>query len=343
VYQRPHRALELIGERWGTFASSRGDQTRPRSLARLAETAAPAIPAVVSALAARPRAMAIAGALTIAFSAILVKQAGVSPSTAAIFRCAYALPVLGMLAWWEAKRLGPRSRRDRALAALAGVFFSVDLICWHHAIEDVGAGLATVLGNLQVAFVPLVAWLALGERPAARVLATLPLVLSGVVLISGVLEDGAYGANPTQGVIYGAATGLAYTGFILVLRAGSGELQRVAGPLFDATLVAAVAATVGGALIGDADLVPAWPAHAWLVILALSSQVLGWLLISASLPRLPAALTSLLLTIQPVGSVALGVVLFGEAPSALQLAGVAAILVGLVMVARVRPPPTEGI
>jgi drug/metabolite transporter (DMT)-like permease len=309
----------------------------------LARTAAPAIPAAVSALAARPRAMAIAGALTIAFSAILVKQAGVSPSTAAIFRCAYAVPVLAVLAWWEDQRLGPRSRRDRALAALAGVFFSVDLICWHHAIENVGAGLATVLGNLQVAFVPLVAWLALGERPAARVLATLPLVLSGVVLISGVLEDGAYGANPTQGVIYGAATGLAYTGFILVLRAGSGELQRVAGPLFDATLVAAVAATVGGALIGDVDLVPAWPAHAWLVILALSSQVLGWLLISASLPRLPAALTSLLLTIQPVGSVALGVVLFAEAPSALQLAGVAAILVGLVMVARVRPPPTEGI
>ena len=28
---------------------------------------------------------------------------------------------------------------------VAGVFFSVDLICWHHAIEDVGAGLATVL------------------------------------------------------------------------------------------------------------------------------------------------------------------------------------------------------
>ena len=88
-----------------------------------------------------------------------------------------------------------------------------------------------MLGNLQVAFVPLVAWLALGERPAARILATLPLVLSGVVLISGVLEDGAYGNDPSQGVVYGLATGLAYTGFILVLRAGSGQQQRVAGPL----------------------------------------------------------------------------------------------------------------
>jgi drug/metabolite transporter (DMT)-like permease len=297
----------------------------------------------VAALTARPRAMAIAGALTIAFSAILVKQSGVSPTTAAIFRCAYALPVLGALAWWEERRQGPRSARDRGLAAIAGIFFAADLIFWHHAIEDVGAGLATVLGNLQVAFVPLAAWLALGERPQGRALATLPLVLSGVVLVSGALEQGAYGTDPTQGVVYGVATGLAYTGFILVLRAGSGEQRRVAGPLFDATLVAAVAAVAAGAVIGDADLVPSWPAHVWLVTLALSSQVLGWLLISASLPRLPAALTSLLLTIQPVGSVVLGAILFAEAPSGLQLVGVAAILVGLVMVARVRAPETEGI
>jgi drug/metabolite transporter (DMT)-like permease len=306
-------------------------------------TVAARIRTPLAALAARPRAMAVAGALTIAFSAILVKQSGASPSTAAIFRCAYALPVLGALAWWEDGRLGPRGARERALAALAGVFFAADLICWHHAIENVGAGLATVLGNLQVAFVPLVAWLALGERPGARVLATLPLVLSGVVLISGAFESGAYGDDPTQGVIYGLATGLAYTGFILVLRAGSGDRLRVAGPLFEATLVAAVVAIGAGAVIGDADLVPSWPAHAWLATLALTSQVLGWLLISASLPRLPAALTSLLLTIQPVGSVALGAVLFGEAPSALQLLGVAAILGGLVMVARVRAPETEGI
>jgi drug/metabolite transporter (DMT)-like permease len=79
------------------------------------------------------------------------------------------------------------------------------------------------------------------------------------------------------------------------------------------------------------NLAPSWPSHAWLLVLALSSQVVGWLLISVSLPRLPAALTSVLLTIQPVGSVLLGVILLGEAPSALQLAGVAAIFAGIVV------------
>ncbi|HEX7299996.1 MAG TPA: DMT family transporter [Solirubrobacteraceae bacterium] len=309
----------------------------------MARAAAGRLHAPVASLAARPRGMAVAGALTIAFSAILVKQSGASPSTAAIFRCAYAVPVLWALAWREDRRLGPRPRRARALSALAGVFFAADLICWHHAIEEVGAGLATVLGNLQVAFVTLVAWLVLRERVAARVLGVMPLVLTGVVLISGALEHGAYGRDPTKGAIFGVATAMTYAGFILVLRSGGADLRRPAGPLFDATLVAALVAVAAGLVIGDADLVPSWPDHAWLATLALSSQVVGWLLISASLPRLPAALTALLLTIQPVGSVILGAVLFAEAPSALQLLGVAAILSGLVLVARVRAPASEGI
>jgi drug/metabolite transporter (DMT)-like permease len=287
-----------------------------------------------SALDRRPGVAAVLGALTIAFSAILVKLADVEPATAAIFRCAYALPVLGVFAWYEDRRYGRRPLRDRRLAIPAGIFFAADLIFWHHAIADVGAGLATVLGNTQVVVVPFVAWLLLHERVEARLLAALPLVCSGVVLISGVLETGAYGDHPVRGVVYGLLTGLSYAGFILVLRRAGADLRRPAGPLFDATAVAAVAAVIAGLAVGEADLVPSWPAHGWLVVLALTSQVLGWLLITVSLPRLPAALTSVTLTIQPVGSVLLGVILLGEEPSALQLAGVACILAGLVAIAR---------
>ena len=290
------------------------------------------------ALTTRPRALAVAGALIIAFSSILVKAAGVSPSTAAIFRCAYAVPLLALLAWLEDRRLGPRTPRERWLAAGAGVFFAADLICWHHAIADVGAGLSTVLANVQVALVPLVAWAVLAEHPGRRVLGTLPVLIGGVVLISGVLEQGAYGRAPEQGAAFGLATGLTYAGFLLVLRASSADLRRAAGPLCDATAVAAVASVGAGLVIGDADLAPSWPAHGYLVLLALSSQVVGWLLISSSLPRLPAALTSLLLTIQPVGSVLLAAAIFREAPTALQLLGVLTVLCGLVLVTARRAP-----
>jgi drug/metabolite transporter (DMT)-like permease len=316
-----------------------GGVTAPTAVTRPAVALEP-LP-VVARIMARPGLAAVAGALTIAFSAILVKLANVSPSTAAIFRCAYALPVLGALALWEDRRFGARARRDRLLAAGAGVFFAADLIFWHHAIHDVGAGLATVLGNLQVLIIPFAAWAILGERIGRRILLALPLVCCGVLLISGVLEAGAYGDHPMRGVLFGFLTGVAYAGFILVLRQGSGDLRRPAGPLFDATAVATLVAIAAGLIVGDADLVPSWPAHGWLLTLALTSQVVGWLLITVSLPRLPAALTSVTLTIQPVGSVILGVILLSEQPTVLQLAGVACILAALLSIAARRTPQAD--
>jgi len=281
--------------------------------------------------------MAVAGALTIAFSSILVRLSHTSPSTSAIFRCLYALPLLAVLALREDRRLGRRPARDRRLALVAGVFLGADLLCWHRSIADIGAGLSTVLANLQVVAVPLLAWALLAERPGRRVLAALPIVLAGIVLISGALEQGAYGRDPAAGAVFGVLTGLAYAGFILVLRQSSAQRRPPAGPLFDVTVAAAVTTLAGGLLIGDADLVPTWPAHGWLLTLALTSQILGWLLISQSLPRLPAAVASVLLTIQPIGAVILAAIIFGEAPTALQIVGVVALLAGLVAVARVRP------
>jgi drug/metabolite transporter (DMT)-like permease len=278
----------------------------------------------------------ILGALVIAFSAILVRLADVSPSTAAFFRCLYALPLLGLLAWHERRRFGDRSWRDRRLAWAAGLFFAADLTFWHHSIGAVGAGLATVLGNTQVLFVGLIAWAALRERPENRSLVASPVVFAGVVLISGVIGSGAYGDDPALGVLFGVLTGITYALFLLILRHGNTDDRRPAGPLFDATLSAAVFSALGGIAVGDIDWVPGAESQAWLVLLAMSSQVLGWLLISVSLPRLPAVLTSIVLTLQPVCTVFLGAVLLSEAPSAVQLTGVATVIAG-VAVATVRP------
>jgi drug/metabolite transporter (DMT)-like permease len=297
------------------------------------------------ALADRPVMTAVLGAMAIAFSGILVRLANVEPATAAIFRCAYALPALGLIAWLERRRHGPRPAAQVQLAMLAGIFLALDLVIWHHTIALVGAGLATVLGNTQVVIVAVLAWLFLGERPPRRTLLALPVVLIGVVLISGVIGKGAYGTNPGLGVVLGLVVGLVYAAFLLVLRRGNADIRRPAGPLFDATLIGALASLVIGLPLGEVDLVPRLPAHAWLLLLALTSQVVGWLIISVSLPRLPAALTSVILTLQPVASVLLAMVLLGEAPSAVQLLGAGTILSGLVL-ATIRfrgEPPREAV
>jgi drug/metabolite transporter (DMT)-like permease len=280
----------------------------------------------------------LAGALAIAFSGILYRYADVSPTTGAFFRCAFALPPLWLLARLEERRYGARPRRDRMLAWIAGLFFAVDLIFWHNAIEQVGAGLATVLGNTQVVLVALLAWAVLGERPPRTAVAAIPVVGFGVILISGALEDGAYGENPSLGALFGVLTGIAYSGFLLALREGNRDLRSPAGPLFDATLASALGCAAYGLIARDLDVTPSLDATGWLIALALSSQVFGWLLISVSLPRLPAALTSVMLTFQPLCSVVFAALLLDEEPSALQLVGAACILAGLVVASIARKP-----
>jgi drug/metabolite transporter (DMT)-like permease len=289
----------------------------------------------------RPVLTVLVGAVAIAFSGILFRLSHVSASTGAFYRCVWALPPLWVLAHLEDRRFGKRDRRSIALAWVAGAFFAADLVLWHNAIEQVGAGLATVLGNVQVVLVGLLAWAFLDERPHRSSLAALPIVGIGVVLISGALEHGAYGSNPGLGAVYGVLTGIAYSGFLLTLRQGSSDLRRAAGPLFTATVASALGCAAIGAVVGDLDLTPSWSATGWLILLALSSQVLGWLLISTSLPRLPAVVTSILLTFQPVCSVVFAALIIDESPSLLQLGGAGCILAGLVTatVGR-RPVPT---
>jgi drug/metabolite transporter (DMT)-like permease len=131
--------------------------------------------------------------------------------------------------------------------------------------------------------------------------------------------------------VYGVATAIAYALFILVLRHSNSDLRRPAGPLFDATLSAAFFCALAGVVIGDIEWVPDLEAQGWLLLLALSSQVVGWLLISVSLPRLPAVLTSILLMLQPVSTVILGALLLSEEPSAIQLSGVAIVIAGVAL------------
>jgi drug/metabolite transporter (DMT)-like permease len=293
---------------------------------------------VLRAAGQRPILAVLVGAVAIAFSGILFLLSHVSSSTGAFFRCLFALPPLFLLARVEDRRYGKRDRHSIVLAWVAGAFFAADLILWHNSIELVGAGLATVLGNIQVVLVGLLAWILLRERPHNSSLAAIPIVGFGVVLISGVLEQGAYGSNPKLGAVYGVLTGVAYSGFLLTLRQGSKDLRRPAGPLYTATLSSAIFCALIGLVVGDLDLTPSLAATGWLILYALSSQALGWLLISSSLPRLPAVVTSILLTLQPVCSVVFAALILDESPSPLQLAGAACILSGLIIATIGRRP-----
>lgn len=311
----------------------------------------------VSAPDGRPVAAAVTGAACISSSAVVMQLAGSSASVTALGRCGFALPVLGLLAWLERRRTaaapltvplnGPVPRlapgpvmtpRARRLARLAGAALAADLIVWSHSISDIGAGLGTVVTNLQVVIVALLAWLVLGERPRRSLLVACPVMLGGLALVGGLASAGGYGPDPRLGAAFGIGVAVLYSGYILLLRQAAAGAPAVA-TLFQATVGATAASLVLGAALRDFRLGPAWPALGWLLLLALTSQVLGWLLITVSMPRLPAWLVSVLLLVQPAGSLALSALFLGERPSAPQLAGVAAMLSGVVIATRGKPAP----
>jgi drug/metabolite transporter (DMT)-like permease len=294
-----------------------------------------------------PAAAAIAGAACISSSAVLMRLADTSASITALGRCAFALPVLGALALAERRRGAPRlPSRSRWLARLAGLFLAGDLILWSHAITAIGAGLGTVVTNLQVLIISLLAWLILGERPRRSLVLASPVMLAGLALVGGLGGLGgprAYGTDPALGVGYGIGVAILYAIYILMLRQATsargprpgpqaeGTRTAVAGVLFEATVGATAGSVVGGFALRDFHLGHAWPTLGWLVLLALTSQVLGWLLITVSMPRLPAGMIGALLLVQPIGSVALSYAILGERPSALQLLGVALVLADLLV------------
>jgi len=261
-----------------------------------------------------------------------------------LFRGAVALPFLALLARREGHSA---TRRDRALAFIAGGLFALDLQCFHVSIPLLGVGLATVVPNAQVFMVGLFAALA-GERTPGRAIAAIPFAFIGLLMLARVLDpfgvNGladpsviAAGSDPAQGVLWGLGAAAFYGLYLIITRriSTSASGSSAVGPftmLRDSAL-GTIAVSLFLALLTGSLLPPEiWPGVGWLVLLAMMSQVLGYPLINASIPHLPSVVGSVLLFVQPLMTLVAGVIIFGEVPTPGQLVG-ALILFGGVLVA----------
>lgn len=276
------------------------------------------------------RLVALAGIIPISFSAILFRLADVAPATAGFYRAAYALPVLLGL-WLLRPDDRPRHARVRALAS--GVLLAGDIALWHTSIEFIGAGLSTVLANTQVIWVGAAAWVLYRERPTRTAIVAVPVVLVGVALIGGIGSSNAFGARPGLGAVLGIVAGLFYAGFLVLFRSATRPGGSPVGPLLDVTIGIAAAFALGGWLDPGFDLTPTWPAHGWLIVLAVVVHTGGWLVISVAIPRLASLDTSLMLLIQPALTVVWAAIIFTERLSDAQWFGATIVLGGVLATA----------
>ncbi|MEN8140079.1 MAG: DMT family transporter [Thermodesulfobacteriota bacterium] len=285
----------------------------------------------------------IIGVCCISTSAILVTLSQVEPTVSAFYRNLLAAPI--WLFILRGRGLSPHSPLQVALPALrpswlaglipqlgsAGLltllalFFAIDLWAWHRAIIFLGAGPATLIGNLQVVFVALLTLLVFQRHLPRFFWPGTILALLGIGLLT--LSRG-IGEEILWGLALGLFTALTYSFFLLTLKLL--EHYAIAPPQLLFWVAGGTAFFLLPVLLWEgADFSLSGRALAILVVHSLISSVLGWWLIISAMARLPVTMTSTLLLLQPLLTHVWGDIFLGQELTGVQLLGIVVAVGGI--------------
>ncbi|HVV34759.1 MAG TPA: DMT family transporter [Vitreimonas sp.] len=280
---------------------------------------------------------ALTGAAFIGLSPIAVRLSDVGPEATNFWRFVFAAPIL--VVWALLSRPKPNLRQTGWLL-FAGVLFGIEVSLWAAALTHTTVTNATLLVNLTPIFAAGLGWLLLKERLNLPIGVGIAVALTGAVLLA--LSHEQFGGAVTRstadglfgdGLAFSGALG--YAGYLLVVRA-LGKNVGVGGVMFWATLTAALVA-LAAALALHEQMLP-HSVQGWLILIGLGLivQVAGQGLIAYGVARLPIAMSTVLLWMQPLVAAVLSWIMFGEALTALAFVGAALILGGVYVVQRSR-------
>jgi drug/metabolite transporter (DMT)-like permease len=266
------------------------------------------------------------GSTALAFGPWLVRLTEVGPVAAGFWRLGLALPFLFVIARLTGQAVHWPGRGAVALIGLAGFFFAADLAAWHAGIHMTKLGNATLFGNTSsLIFAVWGLWMA-RKRPSLAQAAALTLAAVGAALLMG--SSAELSARNVTGDLLALLAGLLYTGYLIAVQ----RVRRSLAPLpmlfiasaFGAAMLLPLSIGLGERLFPDD-----WT---FVLILALSSQVLGQGLLVYALGSLSPLVVGLTLLTQPAISALAGWLAYGETLRPLDWIGAAAIAVALVLV-----------
>jgi len=244
----------------------------------------------------------IFGAAMVSFTSVFVELAHVGPTVSAFYRMFFGGVILLAITLVRGDRLW-LGWKSLGIPVLCAFLFSLDLFFWHRSINFVGPGLATILGNMQVFFVALLAVWLLKEKLGWRLMVAIPFAVLGLFLIvrTGWGEEG---GTVKMGVLYGLLTALSYAFYILVLRHSQSAGQKLRYSLFAnmAWISLMSAVMLGITVLAEPQArftIPDLQSWGALIGLGIMGQVLGWVGISKGLPQVDASVAGLALLLQP--------------------------------------------
>ena len=263
------------------------------------------------------------GAITVSFSAPIVRLLQTPPTVTAFYRMLFGGLILLVIVLSRRER--PRfSSRALLLAGACGLAFACDLSLWHRCIRLVGPGLATLLVGLQVFFMAAFGLFFRHERISRRLVLGILLSVVGLALIVGV-DWRTGGREYRLGVALGVLTALCYTTYLLFLRQLQGRADNAA-QMANLSLLSLISA-------GFLGMFSLWQRESFaisgtgtaglLVLYGIIGQVIAWVLMSRALPRIRTSIAGLLLLLQPTLSSVWDVIFFHRRVTAPELLGAA--------------------
>lgn len=268
-------------------------------------------------------------AVIISTSSVWVKIADVAPSVSGFYRMFIGGIVLMLLALTQRLRLWQNMNHFFWLF-LAGLFFACDLFFWHRSIFFVGPGLATVLGNFQVFFMAIAGYLFYKNKIGLAFLIGLTITMTGLFLLVGI-NWSELTQDYRLGVLYGILTAVAYTGFMLSLRhvqSCDNSLSAIVN-LGTSSLICAAILFTELTFSGESINIPSTQSLISLLILGIFCQVIGWLLITQSMPNLSTAVVGILLLLQPALSMLWDILFFARPMGHYDIIGLIMVLAGV--------------
>lgn len=295
----------------------------------MAKTTAPPEPAAVPGPVSSPWHLAalLGGNVALAFGPWLVRLADTGPVSAGFWRLFLPIPLIGLLAWFQHRRESGAVRPDLPLAMLcvvAGIFFALDLASWHFGIERTRLGNATLFGNSGSIILMIWGLFALGRPPKRRELLGIAAALGGAAILVGRSLE--ISTATALGDLFCLFAGFCYVFYLL-------PAQRARARIGQWSVLLLVCLSASPVLLGIAWQLgePLWPTD-WtpVIVLALSSQVVGQGLLVFSLRHFSALVIGLALLTQPAIAATIGWLAFGETLAPMDVLGM--VLVGAALV-----------
>lgn len=277
------------------------------------------------------------GAVTIAFAPILVRLSELGPSATGFHRFLLAIPL-----YWAIAATLPRSEapegaekpktlRDFALIAMAGVYLAADVAVWHYSIQMTTVANSTLLANVAPVFVVLGGWILFRTRVTGTYLIGLAAAMTGVFILSRASLS--LSQDHFIGDLLGVLTAVFYAAYQMSVERLRKRFSTVT--IMKYAIPASAVVMLPVALASGEDLLPVTLAGwGFLIALAAGPQVFGQGLIAWALAHLPVAFASVSLLVQPVTAALVAWALFGEHIGLQQGIGAVIVLAGIMLARR---------